>query len=317
MIKSLTALKDRWIERRLPVRRSLRLNQSRIFIVPTWQGLALLLVAALVLLLAINFESALNYALGFWLVAMLWAAVHFTYRSLSGLKLEVRKADLVEAGLEADYSLILGEDDDRYRGPVELIHPDWGLVSVELNRRATTVVLSRLLARRGAHPLPRFRLESRYPFGLVVAWSHIQLDLTAWAYPVARESEPTPTGSAGDDEGLDDQFVQSGSEDFHALRSYQPGDALHRIHWPSFARDQMMVKSFVDYQGRDEWLDWQAFPQLPDEDRLSALAWQIDQCIAADTPFGLRLPGLELPPDKGSLHYESCRRALAEYGEPS
>lgn len=317
MIQSLKTIKDRWIERRLPLSKSLRLNQSRIFILPTRQGLLLLLVAALVLLLAINFESSLNYALGFWLIAMLWAAVHFTYRSLSGLKLSVRKADLVEAGLEADYTLVLGEDDDRYRGPVELIHPDWGLVSVELNGRATPVVLSRLLARRGHHPLPRFRLESRFPFGLVVAWSYIQLDITAWAYPVAREAEPSPTGSAGEEEGLDDQFVQAGSEDFHALRSYQPGDALHRMHWPSFARDQWMVKSFVDYQGRDEWLDWHAFTQLNDEDRLSALAWQIEQCIDADTPFGLRLPGIEIPPDKGSMHYEACRRALAEYGEPA
>ncbi|MHA7878474.1 MAG: DUF58 domain-containing protein [Saccharospirillum sp.] len=314
MIAALQGMKDRWIERRLPVNKQVRLNQSRIFIVPTWQGLLLLLVAALVLLLAINFESSLNYALGFWLVAMVWAAVHFTYRSLSGLVVTARKADLVEAGLEADYQIVLGEDDDRYRGPIDLSHPDWGLVSVEVTGKATLVLLSRPLEQRGAHPLPRFRLESRYPFGLVVAWSYIQLDLTAWAYPVARQADVTPAGRTGENEGLDDQLVHAGSEDFHALRSYQPGDALHRMHWPSFSRDQWMVKSFVDYQGRDEWLDWQAFPQLVDEERLSALAWQIEQCIVSDTPYGLRLPGVELQPDKGSRHDEACRRALAEYG---
>ncbi|GGX74369.1 DUF58 domain-containing protein [Saccharospirillum salsuginis] len=306
---------EAWIARRLPVSDSVTLNQSRIFILPSRQGMVLLLVAFVVLLLAINFESSLNYALGFWLVAMIWAAVHFTYRNLSGLTLKADRASLVQAGEAAEYHLKLDSDVDRYRGPLELIHDDWGLVTAVMDGEETDVSLSRETDRRGRHPLPRFRLESRYPFGLVVAWSHVELDLSAWAYPepIDQDAHHQAGSDAGD--ATDDHFIHSGSEDFHALREYQAGDAMHRIHWPSFARDQLMVKAFVDYQAADEWLDWANYPSLMGEQRLAALSWQINQCLADDRPFGLRLPDREIPPGKGPAHTEQCRRALAEFGE--
>lgn len=306
-----------WLERRLPATSSVTLNQARIFILPSRQGLALLVVAVLVLLLAINFESSLNYALGFWLIAMLWAAVHLTYRNLSGLTLKAQRAALVEAGQPADYQLVLSSDSRRHRGPVEFIHADWGLITASLEGDDTRVTLSRPTARRGRQPLPRFRLESRYPFGLVVAWSHVLLDLSAWAYPAPLEREARPVASGRDGQASDDHYVQAGTEDFHALRAYAAGDPLHRLHWPAFARDQLVVKAFADYQASDQWLDWQDYAGLAGEDRLAALAGAIRRCLAEDRPFGLRLPGLEIAPAKGPIHTERCRRALAEFGADS
>ncbi|MDX1269610.1 MAG: hypothetical protein R3311_19720 [Oceanisphaera sp.] len=124
---------DAWVSRRLPPGRQVTLNQSRIFIVPTRQGLLMLGLAVVVLLLAINFESSLNYALGFWLVAMVWAAVHLTYRNLSGLVVQVETAGLVEAGENVSYSLMLSSPRSRYRGPLEFRHEDWGQVGVEMD----------------------------------------------------------------------------------------------------------------------------------------------------------------------------------------
>jgi len=108
-----------WLERRLPLQRSVTLNQARIFIVPTLQGGILLLVALLILLLAINFDSALNYALGFWLIAMLWASVHLTYRNLSGLCISGQVGSLVEVGQMAEISLVLSAKGIQNRGLFE------------------------------------------------------------------------------------------------------------------------------------------------------------------------------------------------------
>lgn len=305
-----------WIARRLPASGEVTLNQSRIFILPSRQGVMLLLVAVLILLLAINFESSLNYALGFWLIAMLWAAVQLTYRNLSGLRIRADRAALVRVGDQADYQLVLGADNDRYRGPIELIHSDWGLVTRVVDGREATVPLSRATFQRGRQPLPRFRIESRYPFGLVVAWSYILIDLSAWAYPEPVAHEPSLGQGAEPGDATDDHFIQSGTEDFQSLREYEPGDALHRIHWPSFAKDELVVKTFVDYQAADEWLDWYAFAGLPGEERLAALSFGIDECLSQNLPFGLRLPGTEIQPGKGVAQAEACRRALAEFGEP-
>lgn len=306
---------DAWVSRRLPPGRQVTLNQSRIFIVPTRQGLLMLGLAVVVLLLAINFESSLNYALGFWLIAMLWAAVHLTYRNLSGLVVQAESGSLVEAGENATYSLLLSSTRPRYRGPLELRHDDWGQVGVEMDGRDTQVTLSRPTAQRGRQPLPRFRLESRYPFGLIVAWSYIKIDLDAWAYPDAIEQPLQPAGDEPEGDVSNDHFVQTGTGDFHSLREYQAGDSVHRMHWPSFSRDELVVKHFVDYQAADKWLDWDALPGVAIELRLSALAWHMLRCQQQDRPFGLRLPGHEVEPDKGQRHLERCRRVLAEFEE--
>jgi uncharacterized protein (DUF58 family) len=306
---------DAWLQRRLPPGRQVTLNQSRIFIVPTRQGLLMLGLAIVVLLLAINFESSLNYALGFWLIAMLWAAVHLTYRNLSGLVVQAETASLVQAGENATYSLMLSSPRRRYRGPVEVRHQDWGQAVVEMDGTDTELTLSRPTERRGRQPLPRFRLESRYPFGLVVAWSYIKMDLDAWAYPEPVEQTLMQASADQEGEAGNDHFVQTGTEDFHSLREYQSGDSLHRLHWPSFARDELVVKHFVDYQAADQWLDWNALPGIATELRLSALAWHMNRCQQQDRPFGLRLPDLDIEPDKGARHLEHCRRVLAEFGE--
>lgn len=63
------------------------------------------------------------------------------------------------------------------------------------------------------------------------------IPLTTGADPLAGASHPTAIGRTGDD--------------FYALRPYQVGDDLRRVHWPATARhDQLMV--------RQDELPWQA-----------------------------------------------------------
>lgn len=306
----------KFVERRLPTQQSITLDQSRIFIVPTRQGLLLLGVAALTLLMAINFDSALNYALTFWLIAMLWVAVHLTYRNLSGLTIEGNAGNLVCVGDIAEITLTLKSAKPLNRGVIELIHEDWGSVHVVMNASDTHAILPIPTYTRGPIAPPRFRIESRYPFGLVVAWTNISLDAKAWVYPEARAYDRVSDMADGDEEelSLNDHFFKPGSEDFHSLKDYAPGDSIKRMHWPAFSRDHLLVKTFSDYQSSDEVIDWEQFPGVPDELRLSAIAHYSEQFHQANAPFGVRMPGHDIEPDKGSDHLTRVRRLLAEYG---
>lgn len=305
-----------WVEKRLPQLPSVTLNQSRIFIVPTRQGLVLLIVALLVLLLAINFESALNYALAFWLIAMLWVAVHLTYRNLSGLTLSAQAGTLVQAGDKAEVTLQLQSVRATQRGVLEFIHEEWGSVHAEMSAKRTEVVLPIEAVNRGPVVPPRFRIESRYPFGLIVAWSHVSIDARAWAYPAPIRQDRVSFAAEGDEDeqSLDDHFYKEGSEDFHSLRAYQPGDPIKRLHWPGFSRDQLLVKSFSDYQSSDEFIDWEQFPGLSAESRLAAIAFFCQEFYDRGQPFGVSMPGTVIEPGKGVEHLTRVRRLLAEYG---
>jgi uncharacterized protein (DUF58 family) len=305
-----------WLEKRLPLQSSVKLDRTRIFIVPTWQGMLLLLVAMLILLLAINFESALNYAIAFWLISMLWVAVHLTYRNLSGLTVNALSGSLVEVGEIAEVNLKLTSGNNRNRGVFEVIGEPWGVVFVPMHGAEATFKLCIKASRRGPVVPPRFRIENRHPFGLVMAWTHVHIDVAAWAFP---EPKPFPrkalsAGSELAEEAPDDHFYASGSEDFHSLRAYSQGDPIQRLHWPSFSRDQLVVKHFTDYQSADESIQWSQFAGLSDEDRLAAIRYYSEAFFTAGLPYSVSMPGMELATAKGSEHIVRVRRALAEYG---
>src|SRR5690606_27975345 len=58
---------QRWLARRIPRARAVTLDQRRIFIFPTPAGLAFLGLLALLLLVAINYQNNLAFALVFFL----------------------------------------------------------------------------------------------------------------------------------------------------------------------------------------------------------------------------------------------------------
>jgi uncharacterized protein (DUF58 family) len=307
---------DSWIKARLPEQVSVTLNQSRIFIVPTFQGLMLLVVAIGLLLLAINFETPLNYGFAFWLIAMLFVSVHLTYRNMTGLTITALPGSLVGPRETCGIPIRLTSKSKRHRGTIELIHPEWGVVHANLQQGEGHCVLPVTAKQRGPIKLPRFRIESRFPFGLVVAWSHLQLSSCGWAYPESIEGRRQIFGGTKDDDNasLNDHFLIAGSEDFHQLREYSPGDAISRLHWPSFSKDQLVVKTFSDYQQTDEWLDWNQFPHLENENKLSALASLAENYYAQQRVYGLRLPSCEVPMGQGGTHLQQVRQALAEFG---
>lgn len=317
--KRLKKSSDKFIKSRLPLQKTAVLNQSRIFIVPTRQGLMLLLVASLLILLAINFESSLNYGLAFWLVAMLWIAVHLTYRNMSGLKLEALAGNLVETGEYCEVQIQVSGVKDRDRGVIEFSHEQFGMVHVPLHKGKACLRIPLQAMKRGPVQPPRFRVESRYPFGFIVAWSNVLIDVTAWAYPKPIKVDRNLRHATGDEDQaqLDDNFVKSGSEDFHSLREYVPGDAVHRMHWPAFSRDQWLVKSFSDYQSSDEVIDWEQFPGLPIEQRLSAMCFEAETFNKKQIAYSVKFPTHEIPMGQGKEHLEKVHRALAEFGHDS
>ena len=78
---------QRWLDRRLPRARQVRLDQRRIFILPTGYGVLYLIVAVLLFFGGVNYENNLILALCFLMVSLFVVAILHTFRNLSGLML--------------------------------------------------------------------------------------------------------------------------------------------------------------------------------------------------------------------------------------
>jgi uncharacterized protein (DUF58 family) len=303
-----------WIARRIPPAPSQQLNQRRIFIVPTRQGLAFGVALLLMLLTAINYQNSLAYGLTFLLLSLFIVAILHTYRNLGGLRLTALGAQPVFVGEQAAFRVRL-EGEGRARQAVGIGWDAQRLQFADVQADGAQDVLLALTAERRGWLRPgRLRVESRFPLGLLVAWSWLDLQQAALVYPRPLPGD-LPLQSAAAD--ADEEGVQSsgrGVDDFQGLRPYQPGDSRRRLHWKAYSRGQgLLVKDFAALAGRNIWLEFDTFGGDA-EARLSRLCFWVLQLSQRQQPFGLRLAGAQIVVAEGDGHREACLRALALYG---
>ncbi len=308
---------QRWVDRRIPPARAVTLNQRRIFIFPNKAGLFFILCLLVMLLAAINFQNNLSYGLTFLLFTLFIIAILHTYANLSGLTIRAVHATPAFPGQQTEFELQLERSRRRDHIGLRLQWPGSAPVTASIvDEGALRLQLHLPTGRtRGWYYPGRLQVESSYPLGLLRCWSWIDLDLPALVYPQPLASPDLPGLSAETPDGA--AVAVEGSDDFYGFRDYRQGDSLRQIYWKGLARGQnLQVKHYAAYADHSVWLDWEMFPGLGVEQRLSHLCYWALRFDAQGDEYGLRLPDITLPPDCGERHREEVLRALALHGKP-
>ncbi len=310
-MRLLPRFRERWLLRRIPPASSVRLDQRRIFIMPTAVGLAFFVALLLMLLTAINYQNSLAYGLTFLLGSVYLVTILHTWRNLAGLVLQAGGASAAFVGEQARLRVRLESRGRAYQA-VALGWPASGLRLLDVPPGGTVEIeLSLPTQRRGWLRPGRVRVESRFPLGLLVAWSWIDLELAALVYPRPLAGERPQQGGAPDSEEEGLLARAGGVDDYQGLESWQPGDSRRRLHWKAYSRGQgLLVKQFASLLGSDPVLDFDAVPG-DTEQRLSLLCHWVVQLSDRQQPFALRLPAATIGPDSGQAHLDACLRALA------
>ncbi len=306
---------DRWLARRIPAANRVCLDQRRIFIMPSRTGLLFGVALLLMLLAGINYQSSLAYALTFLLASVGVVAILHTYRNLAGLVLRAGGGGAVFVGEQARFKVLL-ESGGRAHQAIAIGWPPAQLQSLDVPAQGLgECALSQPALRRGWLRPGRLKVESRFPLGILVAWSWIDLDQTLLVYPRPLPGDlPLAVGRAEDGVESGSHRLGQGADDYRGLKAYQPGDSKRRLHWKAYSRGHgLLVKEFAALSGRDLQLDLDAL-EGDLESRLSLLCHWVLQFCAEGQAFALHLPGVRLGPDSGESHREACLRALALYG---
>ena len=294
----------------------LRLGQRRIFIIPSRGGM--LYAAALVVMLigAINYNLALGHALVFLLAGLGIVGMIHTFRNLHGLIVTPGRSAPVFAGETAHFELTLDNDRDSPRLALELAaEADNSVIATVNRKKGTKIKIPVSATNRGWLALPRVRLSTRYPLGLFTAWAYLQPAMRCLVYPqpiAAPLPAPQPTTAGGERTG------DGGQEDFAGFRERLPADSPRHVAWKASARNAgngpLLIKQFAGGAQVELILDWnQTGDMLPDETRLGILTGWLLAAEADGMPFGLCLPGLDIPPASGEAHRQRCLEALALY----
>ena len=309
---------EAWSRRRTGVDgTTIVLGRRRVYILPTGLGVTYACMLFAMLLAGLNYGNNLALILTFVLTATGWVAMHECHRNLLGLRVVLGQTHSPFAGDPAGFTYLLADDAGRarYDITIRLGAASSSTLSVAASSVATATLEHETRARGRLH-VTRLRLESSFPLGLCRAWSWLNVEQSCAVYPRPSATAPHPTGGP-ERAGTGQARPQHGDDDWSGLRGYRAGDALRRVAWKAYARSgDLLVKEMQRDSTAPLVYDWDAVPGVSSEERLAGLARLVVDAATRGEAYGLRVPHVLVPPERGPDHRHRCLTVLADYGAP-
>ncbi len=303
---------QRWVNRRISPADNRRFDRKTIFILPTGAGVGFGLLLLVMLITGINYQNSLIYLLTFILGAVFTAAMHQTHNNLSGVEMTLLKPGEGFAGEAVPFPVRLQSGHEALA--IELVTGASPAVvlSVPEGELADGTLL--VQSRERGYLLPdRIRIETRFPFGLLKAWSWLRPITPGVVFPKPLLPPQPPEGKVEGESA--ETLHRTQGQDQVELRPWREGDLSARVDWKRYSRNgDMVVADWQGEQGSPQWLDFDSFPWADPELRLSYLTAMVLERDSAGTPYGLRLPGVVIEPDLGTFHRSRCLGALGTWG---
>jgi len=287
----------RWLARRQPAVASLTLRHRFLLVLPSRYGLAFSGLILLLYILGTNYQNNLVLLLSFMLLSLLLLCIVLSYRNLAGLTLLAGPPVATFAGQQLQ--LIVSLQHWQHRQSLQFELGNW-----QCQQQQGWLQLQHLPTQRGLYQLPRLKLSSVHPFGLVRCWCYLALQQQYWVYPTPLPHSQTPA-----------PLSSNPDQSWSHLQPYAQGDKLQRIDWKKLARQptQPVVKVYQSEQAPPPQLCL-VLPPLEGaalELKLQQLTRQILDLSAAGQSYSLQLPDALIKYGSGPEQQQRCLQALA------
>ena len=331
-----TSALSRWFAARSPKSDSATLNLRNVYIFFSREGMLFAVLLIITFIAGINYGNNLVLGLCFYLVSVWLISFHVTFAHISGLKVHLIEVTIAEAGAPVWVTLQLRSES---RQPRRQLLFSFEQLDQETDKKASkkiknsadsqqSVLVTRLQGEqiirlpvqthtRGQLELPRLKIKTVYPLGIMRAWSYVYFARTTWVYPKPEvfdwQSQYTITSQ--EDLPVGGQYRQ-GQDDFERLDNYIEGESLARVSWGHVARGQgMFTKHFSDPVGHEQTLDYADMPAAHHEQKLAQLAYGAMRLGELGVPFNMRISNDALsdaPMGKGDAFAQACLLRLAK-----
>jgi len=305
-----------YLFRRLQKEPYTNLGARRIYILPTREGIIFLIIILLLLTASLNYNNSLLFLFTFMLAGIGIITMHHTHNNLLAINLKPLQSQAVFAGehLTISIEVTLPDDKRRARYNLGLSAPDISYLEKEyfdINRQNKYICKLKIQTQhRGYIDCPRLSIDSRYPLGLLRAWSNLLFDKKYLVYPKPLSSQEIIALISPHETGNGD--TGKGHDEFSELREKQTNDSFTHVHWKAYARsDVLLVKEYGGGHSQNLVLRWDDYPQYTTEKRLSLFARLLLDAYHVNQAFSLELPGKHLALSYGEAHLHQCLKFLA------
>jgi len=282
---------------------------------PTAGFAALLFIFAAMWYGASSQNSPAIYLLLFLLAAVFLVSIPHTLINLFGLSLKVESAKPTFAGDDVCLPIEIMNSSRATRYGIEVVLSDADKTRERVDcipRESAARVTLRFPARqRGEHKIERLNLATCYPLGFARSSRKFIANQSYLVYPKPTGNSQLPANRSQ----FADSWIQQGidpGDDFTGVRAYIRGESQRHIDWKAVARGQpLMTKQFAAETKGAVYLDFFELRVGDVEQKLSQLSLWVIEAERARQPYGLRLPGVEIFPALGQMHFHYCLRALS------
>jgi uncharacterized protein (DUF58 family) len=315
---TVTGRLQRWLSslaRRPPVDSGgiARLERRYIYILPTAAGILLGVVLMLMLLGSLNYQNNPALLLTFLMTSVVVLSMLHTWLNLLDLRVVSMGGPSVFAGQDAVFNFTMENDRMRPRRDLGMCIGNQRTKPVDMDPQASCPVSISLPTTHRGRVSAGVKLETRFPLGLFRAWSYLRSDVPVVVYPRPASRSPSSI-SVPIVKNNDQGEMGAGTDDFVGPRDYRAGDSLRFLDWKALAREQgLVVKQFGGDRAAQIWIDWDRFPAVETELRLSLLCRQVLEATEQGLSYGLRLPGSTIAPGHGEIHKHRCLEVLADF----
>jgi uncharacterized protein (DUF58 family) len=255
------------------------------------------------------------YLLFFALTAILLVSIPHTLINLAGVTVTLESVHPAFVGQEVCLPLEIMNDSRATRHGIELSlsgsNSERKRIDYIPADRAARVTLRFPARQRGEHNVGTLCLTSAYPLGFIRFLKKFAPSQTYIVYPKPAGDVRLPSSFVNWRDGRPLTELGEG-DDFAGVREYVHGESQRHVDWRAVARGQpLMTKQFAAEAEGVVYLDFSALHFANVEERLSQLALWIIEAERGGRPYGLRLPGTEIPPAIGQPHFHQCLRALS------
>jgi len=294
------------------------IDRRDLYILPTRIGWYYTLILIALFAIAVKFDNQAAFMMLFILTAVGLVAMVYTHNNVIGLSLSAQPGKTVFVGEPASFKLTVHNPSTKPRNAVWLMSAGiQQLIDIGANQERSYELKFPTL-QRGYHNCEQSTLTSHFPIGVFFCWTRrYDSQQRCLVYPQPIDLVPFPLDGSSTGKRAARANIQLGAEDFAGMKSYQPGDRLRDIHWPSLAKTNKLITVQHEAQNSSSVnLSWFTLPNaMSVEDRLSQLCYWVINAEQQGLRYQLEMPNHTIEYDSGTSHYHECLTVLALWGD--
>ena len=292
-------------------------NKSKIFILPTREGLVFLGMGVVLFVIALAYAHNLAFSAASIFMSIVMISAFFTNNNLSMLEVNNVQAHGGESG-KAELRVTIFNKSRHQRFSLEASLGGFVSLSKNLEPGEWGTLTIPLKGERGCYHYNRITLATRFPFGLFRSWRHYRLSGSVMIYPEYKGKLRLPVFRGGEQKGGTPSSVEleRGSEEFFGHQKHREEDSLYRVDWKAYAREKgLWSKIFKDPSSPRFLLDYDNMPLNDREERLSQMAKWMDRAETMGAFYKVCLEGVSFPGEwgRGEKYFRDCMEALSTW----